>query len=52
MKWKSFHIENMDSVTFFGLNLALLFGHTPDGNPVLTFIVNIKKWSKALQLGG
>ena len=51
MRWKSFHVENSDSIRVFGITLALLFGHTPGGNPLLTFIVSRDKWAKAVQIG-
>lgn len=52
MNWKTFHIENISRLQFFGMTIGLLFGHTPTGCPVLTLIVAHNKWAKAIQLGG
>jgi len=52
MKWRAFNVENMDGVKFFGITLAMLFGHTPTGDAVLTFIIAHNKWARFMQIKG
>jgi hypothetical protein len=50
MNWTPFHIETADKWNILGLTVGMLFGHTPNGDPVLTFIISRGQWSKAIQI--